>query len=324
MSNFWKTLKKPISILAPMEDVTDLVFREIITQLAKPDVLYTEFTSAEAICSNGREKIKHKLTYTENQRPIVAQIWGYTPESFEESASYIQELGFDGIDINMGCPDRSVMQRGCGAALINNKGLVENLIKAVRKGAPNLPLSIKTRLDTTAKLTEEWISFLLSQDISALTLHARTAKDLSKVPANWDEIAKAVELKNKINPEIIVIGNGDIQSYKEIVEKHKTYGADGGMVGRGIFQNPWLFDKEENPKEHSTKEYLDLLQKHTKLFNDTWGNAKNFEIMKKFFKIYVKGFPGANEFRQELMEVKSYEEFCEIIDKHIKTAPESS
>lgn len=314
MSDFWKDISKPITVLAPMDDVTDLVFRETISRIAKPDVMFTEFTSAEALCSIGKEKVARKLAYTENQRPIVAQIWGSNPEAFKKAAIYIKELGLDGIDINMGCPDKYIMKKGSGAALVKNKKLAEELINAVNNGAPNLSLSIKTRLDNDQILTEEWISFLLEQSINALTLHARTAKDLSKVPTNWDEIGKAVKLKNKINPEVTIIGNGDVRSYKEIVEKYSVYGVDGVMVGRGIFHNPWLFDKSETTKVRSKKEYFGLLKEHTKLFNETWGNSKNFAVMKKFFKIYIKDFRGANKLRQQLMDTKSYEEFSKIIN----------
>ncbi len=314
MSDFWKDISKPITVLAPMDDVTDLVFRETISRIAKPDVMFTEFTSAEALCSIGKDKGARKLSYSENQRPIVAQIWGSNPEAFRKAAIYIKELGLDGIDINMGCPDKYIMKKGSGAALVKNKTLVEELIDAVKDGAPNLSLSIKTRLDNDPILTEEWISFLLSQKINALTLHARTAKDLSKVPTNWDEIGKAVKLRNKIHPEVTIIGNGDVRSYKEIIEKYKVYGIDGVMVGRGIFNNPWLFDKSETTKVRSKKEYFELLKEHTKLFNETWGNSKNFAVMNKFFKIYIKDFRGANKLRQQLMETKSYEEFCKIIN----------
>ncbi len=296
-----------------MDDVTDLVFREIVAITAKPDVMFTEFTSADAISSRGLEGVARKLFYTEVQRPIVAQIWGNNPETFGTAARYIQDKGFDGIDINMGCPDRKIMKKSCGAALINNQKLVSDLINAVRQSAPDIPLSIKTRLDSDRSKTSEWISFLLSQDISALTLHARTAKDLSKIPADWEELGKTVELRNKLNSKVTVIGNGDVMSYKEIVEKHKTYGVDGVMVGRGIFHNPWIFEKDQNPVEHTYEEHINLLMKHTELFNKTWGNTKNFELMKKFFKIYVKGIAGSNDLRQKLMETKSYTEFFDIM-----------
>jgi nifR3 family TIM-barrel protein len=315
MANFWKELQTPITCLAPMDDVTDYVFRENVATTAKPDVLFTEFTSADALFTKGRDKVAKKLMFSQNQRPIVAQVWGSTPENLGKAASYIEELGFDGIDVNMGCPDKGIMKKNSGAALINNKSLVGEIINAIRKAAPNLPLSIKTRLAINEDLTQEWMSFLLSQNISALTLHGREAKVMSKGDANWEEIGKAVQLKNKINPEIIIIGNGDVKSYEEIKEKRKNYGVDGVMIGRGIFQNPWLFERSENPIEHTRKEYIDLLLKHTKLFNDTWGKTKNFNIMKKFFKIYVRGFHGADSIRIQLMATKNYDEVVDIISK---------
>jgi len=313
VSNFWKKINKPITALAPMDDVTDFVFREIIATIVKPDVLFTEFASADGLFSNGSEKVERKLLFSEIQKPIVAQIWGSNPENFKKAAKLIAELGFDGIDINMGCPDRSIMSKNSGAALINNKDLVGKLIQETRKGSSKLSLSVKTRLDMNPDLTKEWISFLLSQNIDTLIIHGRTAKAMSKGQADWEEIGKAVEIKNKINPEIILIGNGDIKNYKEVEEKHKNYGVDGVMIGRGIFNNPWVFEKSESVNERTKDEYIKLLVTHTKLFNDKWGKDKNFHEMKKFFKIYVKGFKGANILRQKLMQIKNYEEFCSVI-----------
>ena len=313
MSNFWKKINKPITALAPMDDVTDFVFREIIATIVKPDVLFTEFASADGLFSNGSEKVERKLLFSEIQKPIVAQIWGSNPENFKKAAKLIAELGFDGIDINMGCPDRSIMSKNSGAALINNKDLVGKLIQETRKGSSKLSLSVKTRLDMNPDLTKEWISFLLSQNIDTLIIHGRTAKAMSKGQADWEEIGKALEIKNKINPEIILIGNGDIKNYKEVEEKHKNYGVDGVMIGRGIFNNPWVFEKSESVNERTKDEYIKLLVTHTKLFNDKWGKDKNFHEMKKFFKIYVKGFKGANILRQKLMQIKNYEEFCSVI-----------
>ena len=314
MINFWKKLKKPITALAPMDDVTDFVFREIIAGIAKPDVLFTEFTSADGLFSSGSEKVMRRLLFSEIQRPIVAQIWGSNPENSKKAAKLIENLGFDGIDINMGCPDRSIMSKNSGAALINNKELVKEIIDATRKGSSKLPVSIKTRLDKNRELTREWIIFLLSQNIDALILHGRSAKAMSKGEADWEEIGRAVELRDKINPEIILIGNGDVKSYKEVEEKHKNYKVDGVMIGRGVFNNPWIFERDKEPKEHTKDEYINLLITHTRFFNDKWGEDKNFHEMKKFFKNYIKGFKGANILRQRLMKVKNYEEFCEIIN----------
>lgn len=312
MTNFWKTLKTPVTALAPMDDVTDFVFREIVATTAKPDVLFTEFTSTDALFSRGHDKVIRKLRFSELQRPIVAQIWGSTPENLEKAGKYMEELGFDGVDINMGCPDKGVMKKKSGAALIGNRGPAGEIIDAVRKGAPNLPLSVKTRLATDQESTREWLSFLLSKDIDTLILHGRDAKG-SKNPANWEEIGKAVELKNKINPNVLLIGNGDVTSYKEVLEKHKVYGVDGVMIGRGIFQNSWVFAKSVEALVHSTEEYLDLLQRHTKLFNDTWGKTKNFNIMKKFFKTYVRDFVGADNLRIQLMTCKNYDELALVL-----------
>ncbi len=299
-----------------MDDVTDHVFREVMTKITRPTVLVTEFTSIDGLASAGRERVIKKLRFSEAQRPVVAQIWGTKPEHFREAAALVQELGFDGIDINMGCPDRNVMKCKAGAALINQSETVAEIIKATREGAPNIPLSIKTRLDKTRELTDKWLSFLLSQDIQVLTLHARTAKQLSKVPAQWDELNNLVTLKNKLNPEIIIIGNGDVQNYPEVLEKQKQYGVDGAMIGRGVFVNPWCFEK--TPTEHTIQEKMSLLLTHEKLFVETWGESKNFEIMKKFFKIYVRGFDGADDLRQQLMQCKTYPEIESIVKNSIE------
>ena len=295
-----------------MDDVTDFVFREIVATTAKPDVIFTEFTSTDGLFSRGHDKVIRKLRFSEYQRSIVAQIWGATPENFEKAGKYIAELGFDGIDINMGCPDKGVIKKKSGSALIGNYKLAGELIDAVKKGAPNLPLSVKTRLATDQGSTKEWLSFLLSKNIDALILHERNAKD-SKNPANWEEIGQAVELKNAINPKALLIGNGDVTSYKEVLEKHKTYGVDGVMMGRAIFQNPWVFEKNSEALVHSTEKYLGLLIRHTKLFSETWGKTKNFNIMKKFFKVYVRDFVGADNLRIQLMVCKNYEELAFVL-----------
>ena len=313
MANFWKTLKPPITVLAPMYDVTDYVFREIIAEVGKPDVLFTEFVSTDTLTSTGKAVSQKKLRFSERQRPIVAQIWGANPQNYAKSAKYLTQLGFDGIDINTGCPSRSVMKRGCGAALINNMQLVSEIVEAIRENAPNITLSIKTRLADSSAATNDWLSFLLSLELAAITLHARTAKDMSRVPANWDEIGKLVQLKDKTSPQTVIIGNGDVLSYQEAVQKHQTYGVDGVMIGRGIFQNPWLFETKGPPKQHTPEEHIKLLKKHTKLYNETWADTGNFEVMKKFFKVYIKGFDGAKELREQLMHTKGYRQFKHVL-----------
>jgi tRNA-dihydrouridine synthase len=312
MKTFWSELPKPFTALAPMEDVTDFVFREIISGIAKPDVLFTEFTNTDALNSRGYEHVVNRLKYSENQRPIIAQIWGNNPENFLKSSEIIRDLKFDGIDINMGCPQRKVIKTGSGAALIKNPQLSKEIFLASKQGAGNLPVSIKTRIGYKEPQTEEWISYLLDLKPNALTVHGRTAKEQSNTPANWDEILKAVKIRDIISPETIVIGNGRVSNYPEVLEKKTKYGVNGIMIGIGIFSNPWVFEKI--PQEHKTKEYLNLLLKHSKLFSETWGKDKNFEIMKKFFKMYVSSFHNADNLRQELMRCKNYDEVSEAIN----------
>lgn len=308
MNNFWIKIPKPFSVLAPMENVTDYVFREIMsTEVPKPDVLFTEFTNVDALSSSGYEKTIHRFKFSSKQHPIVAQIWGTNPEHFTKAAQIAEKLGFDGIDINMGCPVRAVIKIGACSALINNRPLVKDIIKATRKGTKKLPVSVKTRIGFKDVQTEEWISFLLEQEIDALTIHGRTAKQMSDVPANWEEIAKAVKIKNEISPNTIVIGNGDAKSQSDIQEKHDKYGVDGVMVGRGIFSNPWIFEKEE--KEHGWEDYKKVLLKHLELYDQTM----HYDKLKKFFKMYVNSFEGAGDLRAKLMETKNVEEALNIL-----------
>lgn len=314
MTNFWKSLPQPFSVLAPMENVTDYVFREIVVNnLPKPDVMFTEFTNVEALTSEGFGNTIQRLKFSQKQRPIVAQIWGTDPQSFYKSAILIQKLKFDGIDINMGCPDRSVIKGGAGAAMINNMSLAKEIISAVKKGANKLPISVKTRLGTSPEKTTDWITFLLEQKLDTLTIHGRTAKQMSKGAADWEEIKKAVEIRNRIAPETLIIGNGDVESHSQIIDIAKKYGVNGVMVGRGIFKNPWVFDKSAKPKNHTKGEYIRVLLKHISLNESTRNDPKSFEPMKKFFKMYINGFKGASILRQKLMETKKFSESIKLL-----------
>jgi len=315
MTNFWRTLPKPFLVLAPMEDVTDVVFRNIISEIARPDVFFTEFTNTDGLFSKGREKVIRSFRYTENQRPVVAQIWGTNPETYFEAGKLVSELKFDGIDINFGCPEKNVIKKSGGAGVIKDLKLAKQLIRATRQGIENIPLSVKTRIGLDKIITNEWISFLLEQNLDALIIHGRTATEMSKVPAHWDEIAKAVKLRDKIAPDTLIVGNGDVRDYFDAQEKAKDFGVDGVMIGRGIFGNPWAFEKIRT--EHSPKERIELLLKHTKLYSDTWGKTKNFDAVKRFFKVYVSGFRGADDLRKNLMLCKNYEQ----VENTIKTCP---
>lgn len=308
--NLWQKLakkKKPFLAMAPMEDVTDVVFRQVIEEIAPPDVFFTEFANVEAVLHDETSR----LVYKKSKIPTVAQIWGVNPESFYKVAQIISDMGFSGIDINIGCPQRPEMKIGGCAALIDNPKLAAEIIDAARRGT-NLPVSVKTRIGLKEIQTEEWIGFLLSQNIDALTVHGRTAKEMSSVPAHWDEIAKAVSLRNQSKSKTIIIGNGDVKSLQDAGYRAQETGVDGCMIGRGVFENPWCFSKSQTPILKSQK--LNLLKRHVKLWQETWKNKKNFSVLKKYFKIYIRDFEGASELRAKLMNTNSLEElniFCQ-------------
>lgn len=308
MPNIWKTLQRPFTVLAPMDDVTDVVFREIVAETARPDVYFTEFTNVEAICSKGKEVQINRFRYTPQQRPIIAQIWGLEPEHYAETTRLIVELGFDGVDINMGCPDRTVMKNGACSAFIRDRSRAQEVIAATREAAGNIPVSVKTRIGLGKIETESWIGFLLEQNLDAITVHGRTAKELSLVPCHWDEIGKAVTLRNTMKKETSIIGNGDVKNHAEALQKYEAFGVDGVMIGRGIFENLWAFDKHQTPHIPTPNERLTLLLKHARLYHNTWGNKKKFDVLKRFFKIYCSGFPGAQDLRIQLMESKNLED----------------
>jgi tRNA-dihydrouridine synthase len=320
MKNFWQTLKKPILIQAPMEDVTDTVFRQIIAKCGRPDVFFTEFTNVEGMCSRGKDRVGKRLIFTSSEHPIVAQLWGNTPEKYLEVAKLVKQMGFDGIDINMGCPEEAVVKRGSCAALIDNPTLAKEIISAVREGAGSprgeaggLPISVKTRIGIKDIQTEKWAGFLLGLNLDALIIHGRTTTEMSDVPNHWDEIGKVVKLKDSMKLRTLIIGNGDVKSRVEAIEKSKKYKLDGIMIGRGIFDNLWIFNKNIDSTKISYSEKLKLLIEHITLFDKTWGKTKNFSIMKKFYKIYISGHPDAKNVRIKLMEFKTAEETIKFL-----------
>lgn len=346
---FWGKLKKPIMALAPMANVTDAAFRRIIAKYGKPDVLFTEFVSADGLMSVGREKLMVDLMYAESERPIVAQLFSGNPEKMHEAAKLVKKLGFDGLDINMGCPDRSIEKSGAGASLIKDPRRAREIIRAARDGS-GLPVSIKTRLGYNRDIFDDWLPELLAEKPAAITIHARTRKEMSKVPAHWERVKRAVEIRDALFSsrsglssdtrsdlvKTLILGNGDVASIAEARTKAKETGADGIMLGRAIFGNPWLFagggkrplgslrsdlksgegfdlfpprDLEESPRN----EKLTVMVEHAKLFEELLGKHKSFAIMKKHFKAYVEGFDGAKELRMTLMEAENAAEVGRIV-----------
>ncbi|MCX6754695.1 MAG: tRNA-dihydrouridine synthase [Candidatus Nomurabacteria bacterium] len=318
MKNFLEKLPKPFFCLAPMADVTDAAFRSIITKYGKPDVTWTEFVSADGLASEGREVLKNSLIFTKKEKPIVAQLFSSNPEKMRISSKYVASLGFDGIDINMGCPDKTIEKQGAGAAMMKDFKKAGEIIQAVKDGIKDankkIPVSVKTRIGYNKIEIEEWIPFILSCDIDALTVHARTRKEMSLVPANWQHIKRVVEIRDKMNIKTKIIGNGDVVGIKQGKKLAKEIGCDGIMIGRGIFGNPWLF----SGKIPTYKEKLKVMVEHTKLFENLLGGHKNFAVMRKHYKAYVNGFDGAKELRVELMETKSAKEVESIINKFLK------
>ncbi len=316
MKSFWKELPRPFTVLAPMDGVTDVVFRQIVTEIGKPDVLFTEFTMTDGLVSRAHDKVAERLLITADQKPVVAQIWGKNPEHYYQVAKELSESGFAGIDINMGCPVRAVVGRGSCSALIKNPSLAKEIIEATREGAGDLPVSVKTRIGFEKEALVEWIAFLLEQNLPALTLHLRTVRELSQVPAHWELMPKIVELRNKIAPETVIIGNGDLTSLDDIHEKYKLYGCDGFMIGRGIFSNPWLFNPKIDIERVTIQERIDLFLHHIELFEKQWHGAKHFALLKKFAKTYIQNFPDAANFREKLMETKTLEELKTILQSY--------
>ncbi|MBP6884166.1 MAG: tRNA-dihydrouridine synthase [Candidatus Pacebacteria bacterium] len=317
MSNFWRKLKKPILVLAPMADVTDVSFRYVIAKYGKPDVMWTEFVSADGLVlapEAGRKKLLKDLEYSEIERPIVAQLFSSKPDNMRKACALVRELGFDGVDINMGCPDKGIEKQGCGSAMIKNPELAKEIIMAAKEGVGDLPVSVKTRLGYNKDELETWLPELLSANPTVITIHARTRKEMSKVPARWERIKRAVEIRNELKSETLIFGNGDVKDIEDAKEKVKETGCDGIMLGRAIFGNPWLFSKNKNI---NIKEKLRVLLEHTRIFEEKLGGVKNFVLMKKHFKSYIGEFVGAKDLRTKLMETENGDQVEEIINEFL-------
>jgi nifR3 family TIM-barrel protein len=322
---FWSKLKKPFFVMAPMADVTDAAFRRLFAECGKPDVTWTEFVSADGLIlahEEGKKKLLKDFIYTEAERPIVAQLFGANPENMKKAAALVLELGFDGVDINMGCPDKSIEKQGAGAAMIKNSKLAREIIRAAKEGAKTdnggIPVSVKTRIGYNSNELETWLPELLAEEPAAITIHARTRKELSLVPARWEHVKRGVEIRDELQKDkpqkTLILGNGDVLDLKDAEQKAQLSGADGVMLGRAIFGNPWRFNKEKDIATISLKERLEMMVRHTKLFDELLGDIKSFAVMKKHYKAYVNGFDGAAELRGKLMEAQSPEE-VEIITK---------
>jgi tRNA-dihydrouridine synthase len=350
--SFWNQLQKPFFVVAPMADVTDAPFRRMIAKYSAheradgtvggPDVMWTEFVAADGLMRatpEGKRKLMADLIYEEEERPIVAQLFSSNEAYMEQAAKLAADLGFDGIDLNMGCPSNTIEKQGCGAAMIKDPTKARAVIRAAKRGAGDLPVSVKTRLGYNVDEMETWIPEILAEEPAVLSVHARTRKEMSKVPAKWDRIADVVALRDQLGSSTLIIGNGDVLSMDDAAEKAAASGVDGVMVGRALFGNPWFFhpkkripltltalpthgvnredivvaDTSNDSVEYiSLEERLRVLVEHTKTFEEIL-SFKNFSVMKKHYKAYVNGFHGAAQLRAKLMESNSSEEVEAIV-----------
>lgn len=311
--NFWQQLPRPFFVLAPMEDVTNVMFRHVVSEAARPDVFFTEFTNTESYCHpNGKQSVRGRLTFTEDEQPMVAHIWGDKPEYFREMSIGMAELGFKGIDINMGCPAHNVAPKGKGCGLIRRPEVAASIIQEAKAGG--LPVSVKTRLGySEVDEWQTWLTHLLKQDIANLSIHLRTKKEMSDFDAHWDLIPNIKELRDEIAPSTLLTINGDISNRQVGMELVHKYGVDGVMIGRGIFKNPFAFEKES--KLHTSQELLHLLKLHLDLFDQysTEENPRLFKPLRRFFKIYVREMRGSSELRNQLMKAETTEEARALI-----------
>ena len=308
--NVWNELKKPILILAPMEGVTDIMFRQVIAKAGRPDLFFTEFTNVSSYASEkGRANALERLEIAPTDSPIIAQIWGKNPEHFKECAATLEDLGFSGVDLNFGCPDKNVNKTGGGAAMIKAPELAVECYRNA-KSSTNLPVSIKTRLGwSNPEEYKDWLSVLLNEHPAALTVHLRTKKEMSKVPAHYELIPEILKLRNQISPETKLIINGDIKNRQHALELHAKYPeVDGFMIGRGVFKNPYCFTTHQPTQD----ELMELLKFHLNLYKN-YPHHYSYEAMKHFIKIYINNFPGAKDLRAKLMETHSVTEARKII-----------
>lgn len=311
--SIWNDLPKPIVALAPMEDVTDVAFRQIVDEVAPADLYFTEFMNVDAWETKGWPSVSRRLKKRDEETKLIAQIWGDDLNKFTAVAQDLVKRGFAGIDLNMGCPVKKVVARNQGGGIIRDFEKASQIIKAVQAGAGDLPVSVKTRIGVDTIVTEAWISHLLQHNLAAITVHARTVKEQSALPAHWDQVALAVTLRDKLAPETLILGNGDVENRQRAEQLCKETGADGVMIGRGIFHNITAFAQE--PTLLSPEESLNLAKRHFELYK-AYKPSTPFGAFKKFFKVYVHGFDGAVELRTELNQTQSKEEIEEVFSKY--------
>lgn len=313
--DIYRTLEKPIISLAPMEDVTDTVFRQIIASIKSPDLFYTEFVNVNGLFSMGRDKVMTRLKYTPTEKPLIVQLWGSNPDYFYYASRFVKDMGFDGVDINMGCSVSKVTSKGAGSGLINaDRGLVKDIISAVKDGVDGLPVSVKTRVGWL-HYDLDWIRFLLEQDLDVLTVHGRTATGVHSKKPNWGRIRASVEIRDELGKKTLIFGNGGVTTLKQAKRYIKKCNVDGIMIGKAAINNPWIFSgREVVPLSES----FETFRKHILLFKETWGDTRDFNTLKKFVSSYINGFVGSQEIRTDLMQTTNIDELLSKVEGLIK------
>ena len=316
--SFLEGLERPFFILAPMDDVTDTVFRQIVADCARPDLFFTEFVNVDGLQSPGREKLLPKLRFDKKEQPIIAQLWGLKPDNFYKVTKDLKKMGFARVDLNMGCPVKTVIKNGACAALIKNRELAGEIIDTTQRAAgKDFPVSVKTRVGFDS-VDMDWIEFLLAKKLNMLSIHGRTAKELSKVPADWALIGQARELRDKLSPDTLLVGNGDVNSRSEGLALAKQYRLDGIMLGRGIFHDPFAFAEDSPWPDWTKKQKLELFSRHIELYLKTYKqNERKFEALRKFCKVYINGFEGAGELRAKFMATDSPAEALQLLSANL-------
>jgi tRNA-dihydrouridine synthase len=312
--SFLDELPKPFFILAPMDDVTDTVFRQVIADIAKPDLFFTEFVNVDGLQSPGRPKLMHKLRLNDKNVPVIAQLWGLNPDNYYKTTKDVIKMGYAGVDINMGCPVKTVVKNGACAALINNRELAGGIIDAVKQAAgENFRVSVKTRLGFS-QVDLSWHKFLLEKDLNMLSIHGRTAKQMSKGLSDWELINEVRKMRDAIAPNTLIVGNGDVKNRGEGLALAQKYNLDGIMIGRGIFDDPFAFVQKSPWANYTKLQKIALYKKQAELFINTWkNNERKIETLNKFCKIYVNGFDGAKEMREKLMSAKNADQLLSLL-----------
>ncbi len=300
-----------------MDGYTDLPLRQMLVKYGSPDVFFTEFVSADGLSSKkGRKNLTRILEYKENERPIVAQLFGSNPDTYTTASEFIIELGFDGIDINMGCPDRKVFSNGAGSALVENIPLAKQIIQKTKKAAGNIPVSIKTRIGISDNSIKTWIPALLEEEPEVITIHGRTKTQMYKGKADWESIKEAVEIRDRLGSKTLIIGNGDVSTYQDGIEKCLKYGTDGFMIARAMIGNPWIFNKNINKTDVDLKEIFKAMIVHSKLYEENMPQGNKFYPMRKHLQEYLSGFRYSKQFRLRLVTVNNSKEVEELIEEY--------